>query len=73
MCLIKYHLFQDKVDTSYFTLHSIRNDMPKSLESTNKDILFLYWGKGRISYFCNMMSRSGGSSPKEIVDNCQGN
>ena len=44
MCLIKYHLFQNKVDTSYFTLHSIRNDMPKSLESTNKDILSFILG-----------------------------
>jgi dTDP-4-dehydrorhamnose reductase len=37
--ILQYHLFQDNADTFYFTLKSNRNDIPMSLQSTNKDII----------------------------------
>lgn len=37
--ILQYHLFQDNADTCYFTLKSNRNDIPMSLQSTNKDII----------------------------------
>lgn len=35
----KSNLFQETSDTCYFGLKSIRNDIPKSLQTTNKDII----------------------------------
>lgn len=36
--LLQYHLFLDNDDTCYFALKSNRDDMPKSLQVTNKDV-----------------------------------
>lgn len=44
--LLRYHLFQDKVDTFYFKLNSNRHDIPKSYQSTNQDIIFYLLNKG---------------------------
>jgi len=37
--ILRYRLYQDKVDTYYFRLNSIRDDIPSSLQSTNQDII----------------------------------
>jgi dTDP-4-dehydrorhamnose reductase len=37
--ILQYRLFQDNADTYYFALKSNRNDIPWSLQSTNKDII----------------------------------
>jgi len=37
--ILRYSFFQDHADTRYFALISNRDDMPGSLQSTNKDII----------------------------------
>lgn len=37
--ILRYSFFQDNADKRYFALKSNRDDMPRSLQSTNKDII----------------------------------
>lgn len=37
--ILRYHLYQDKVDTCYFRLNSIREEIPSSLHITNQEII----------------------------------
>lgn len=37
--ILRYSFFQDNADTRYFALKSNRDDMPGTLQSTNKDII----------------------------------
>ncbi len=37
--ILRYSLYQNKVDTFYFSLISNRNDIPSSLQSTNQEII----------------------------------
>ncbi|CAG9615167.1 hypothetical protein BACCIP111899_04404 [Bacillus rhizoplanae] len=37
--ILRYRLYQDKVDTCYFRLNSNRDDIPSSLQSKNQDII----------------------------------
>ncbi|MDR7071610.1 sugar nucleotide-binding protein [Fictibacillus barbaricus] len=37
--LLRYTVYQEPKDTGYFTLKSIRNDLPESLQYTNEDII----------------------------------
>jgi len=37
--LLRYRLYQDKVDTCYFRLNSNRDDIPSSLQCTNQEII----------------------------------
>lgn len=37
--ILRYCLYQDKVETCYFRLNSKRNEIPSSLKGTNQDII----------------------------------
>ena len=43
--LLQYSLFEDNSQTYYFMLNTNRNDLPESLQSTNKDIITYLLGQ----------------------------
>ncbi|MGG1676990.1 sugar nucleotide-binding protein [Neobacillus sp. NRS-1170] len=44
--ILRYSLYQDTVDTRYFSLISNRNDIPTSFQCTNQDIISYLLGNG---------------------------
>jgi len=42
LLILRFRLYQDKVDTFYFSLNSNRIDLPGLLQSTNKIVFLIY-------------------------------